>query len=736
MTKITKKLKNYNKLIKKDKILKSKKNTVNKNKKTNKKPKTIRKNKINKILKKQTGGNNDKFLRQLLENPNICQALIIDIDTILKSNTENELELIKDFNSTNPPRDLRMPLQKYFYDYNYLKNLLMTMAGYVAQDTDTDVDSFREKLYVYFASNKYTHEEIIKAFCNLDAYNGTSLVEDILKPLLITYYIPDFPTLTDKINYLSENFRNYFITKQPELTSDFIIDELSKYEYFEKKNKVYVLTSNMSIDDFIKTDVNGKKFDVEFIFFSQIPPPVAPKPTGRTPPPVAPKPKGPPPPPPGRTPPPPPPTPPTERSSEPPPSSNSGSSNSAQEKANREYHVFIDTFKEDMAELTPASLSRFPFAGSSRSPFQKDFDKIKGNLLIDAYDIFLFDFDKTITNGCIDTNIFPLHIISHDGTKEGQTTFNFGPLTIDYLRELMPKNYKEPKTNFEAFLPNMKKFVEQLFGLKNGYFFAKFVRYLTEQNKKIAIVTLGDPGVIFMCLEILFLYLTKTSKKKHTYSNPFYNPYEELSKESIEPLMSYSSGVILSLNPSTDDEYTHFKKNKMILRLVLVLSGILRVSENYMTIPNSVEINTWLRRTLYFDGDDTNIEALKQEKYLQGMSNANFLKYISGIKTGKIQINQEGAVNIRMLNNTISNWKWKDSTTKFECEYGYGVSIKTIIELQNRLRTLPYPQSLLDLQVEKSKRKVVNDNQHFFESVINKSPTLKPGVLFTKLSDH
>ena len=424
----------------------------------------------------------------------------------------------------------------------------------------------------------------------------------------------------------------------------------------------------------------------------------------------------------------------------------------AVKKAN--YDNFLQLFKEDMTEL------KEPVFG--RSPFQQAFNKIKSkkgidDLLVDAFDIYLFDFDKTITSGCVDTTFFPI-------TDEAGTRIT--GLTIEYLQTIMPDSVTDKY--LAENLGVIRNFVKTLFGEKNGYFFVKFVRYLMENNKKIAIVTLGKTDIILKCLEILFKFMTKEKNSK--YVNPFYNPYtnrdyaeimSEISMiDQIESRLSgdsvkHTSGVILSLHPngksslnsdtSPELRKTHieragaqhgmYKKNKMIRRLVFDLSDMSSRTDRL----SDTEMQTWFRRTIYFDDDHENIDGLiglnrRNPKQSIGMPiNGEFLADVSGIKIGQVKFDERTSeLNKNSLN--ITKTKFLPRGQSIECtENGFGISIQTILMIQNYLGQSgkSIPQSLNMKGV--IPRIIISSNDEIF-SDHNHTPLIPPDVLFTKTS--
>jgi hypothetical protein len=337
---------------------------------------------------------------------------------------------------------------------------------------------------------------------------------------------------------------------------------------------------------------------------------------------------------------------------------------------------------------------------------QKEFDLLKIDNkeypvhLVNAYDIFLFDFDKTITMGCVDTRKFPI-------TKDGVTQMN--NLTTDYLNFIIDGGQE-----IQA------QFIDTLFGLQNGYFFAKFIRYLAEKDKKFGIVTLGPSDVIHMCLQILFDFLHQTHGKglfKTGFKNPFYNPYDDKTyagamgdPHSVGAIYDkkaddsgnskiYKSGVILSLHSAglngnaivknshtsaAKMQHQQYKKNKMLRRLVFDLSGMSGMDGIENVNPDNDTIKkTWFTRTIYFDDDPSNIEALTSEQVLRNYPDNDYLKYISGIKLGQIKLKDEtDELNLRALNNTVT---YVTSNSR-KCQYnGFGISVKSMIKIQQYL---------------------------------------------------
>lgn len=412
--------------------------------------------------------------------------------------------------------------------------------------------------------------------------------------------------------------------------------------------------------------------------------------------------------------------------------------------------------------------------------------------LVDAYDVFLFEFDKVITRGCVDTLNYP----NENGTDTHK-------LTADEI------------TNMSSDLAKQRKFVETLFGLERGLFFAKFVRYLHEKGKKIAIVTYSDSAIIYACLEALIDCLNKLHKKtkgsKDAYINPFYNPYKNHAKsveyaknmgntslssyliEDKDASMEvdkqekqgnkiiYENGVILSLNPagrtkkngkelSIDDLRQHNfvsdrvkredGKNKMIRRLVMDLSGMTEVSTDNMSSEDMKTYDsikrTWFLRTIFFDVDKEHVDKLKtpedKNDRLPKITDI-YLNSVSAIQLGNITLSEGSTqINQRELNNTLTSYSTK-TTSQTYCVNGFGLSLSTILKIQEYLTEtylnprrkkpvvyLPYSFNNLTLASEFAKfeldKKIVgmvdSNQQRGHLSDVSSNPLVPSNILFQK----
>ncbi len=666
MTKITKKLKNYNKLIEKDKILKSKKNTVNKNKKTNKKPKTIRKNKINKILKKQTGGN--KILEDLLLDnklPEDADALVIDVDTILTdfffNKCANLIYNVKGVCVGVIKQESKF--RDYFKDYDFLISLLKELRSRTPNPP-----------YVFFTSNKIYRT-------NLKALLSRDDITEILANIIRVNETQDgnFVYL-EKYLIVPDNLTNFPESKTPEPPEPRETPENFVKIILEKIDKQI-----KEMSDYSSTGISTKSpLKVYFVTKSNLKEEIV---------------------------------------------NDTGSI-----KLNP---IIVDTLSEEQKSIIETALQQalnhslkrdymafrelFPEAPLSQSGF----DILKPNpgyiSILDMFDKFIFDFDNTITRGCISSKRFPLRNFDNNSISSGELThayFESMERKISQLQERKEEDYKKKIRQIR------EQFVDDLYGLENGHFFAKLIRYLRNHGKKYAIVTFGVTGIINKCLEILFSVMHEKysgigkegfNLKDATF---FYNPFDKYrnytqslyprplpnttnigEKTFFSPMtnihvmhwwnkthigipLKYESGVILSPNPyelveslkgdslktpqneidnnakisllNNDylSEMRDYRKNKLLLRIIADFSDF-NTENGVFSIdsPENEKINNAFRSSIFFDDDANNIVSLKnrQKTSVEGDINSSTLKNFNREYENREYSNREFLVNEKFL---------------------------------------------------------------------------------------
>ncbi len=430
---------------------------------------------------------------------------------------------------------------------------------------------------------------------------------------------------------------------------------------------------------------------------------------------------------------------------------------------------------------------------------QSDFDKLKPDnkspdpYFFDVFKTVLMAFEGTITRGCVSINNFP--------KNQGSGSISMEPLDASYLKSIQDSGDSRQKLEF----------VDTLFGLRNGYFFLKFIRQLQERQIKFAIITSENSGLVMQSLSILWDVINEDHKKQKTsffgrgssgFKNPFINPltssdYKEAMKlkvnngvsvipikcihdyscltTSTAKLIGLNTGYILSSHTASEiaqEEKTwepkviestitadenieekEYKRNKLIFSLVLALNGLyiseLSTAQNYewreyasfsfnnvpadlitasQEIPDPNErpkpvltgsvkpppvlerIVQSFRETVYFDNNNNNIDALNTDP-IEPMEMVDFqpkpgrfkydfyLRLISGIKLGNIRMDSsQRALNTTALNSTYieafrrkreaSQAGEKNNVVSRLCAIGgYGLSVETILKIQDYLRT-------------------------------------------------
>ncbi len=174
------------------------------------------------------------------------------------------------------------------------------------------------------------------------------------------------------------------------------------------------------------------------------------------------------------------------------------------------------------------------------------------------FDIFLFDFDNTVTKGCVSTQNY------HPECQSPQE------LTMDFLNTLNTHD-------------NIETFVSKLFGLERGRLFAQFVTKLIKDNKKVALVISNDSSIVDKCLKLLFAYLNdefdkdgnlkelkeelKEDLSKKKYTNPFFDPYKRYNKE-IYKNIDYEKIMTPKYSTTQSTEKKIFRQTKMEMTVV------------------------------------------------------------------------------------------------------------------------------------------------------------------------